>query len=177
MCLTTHFLYLVIEHDIVCEDCLILKKYDPSELCELFTQRHNATLYTIWIFSNTSTSPLHFALNQFTSQPITLALGNKLNINIIDLPPLTLSLCAVITLWCNLHSCSNNSRRLITSSLWLHWVVICKGRETDILDGPPCGQLSPVIWAGLKEQVGERIQSNRRNGINNIAAWRNMKHR
>ena len=38
-----------------------------------------------------------------------------------------------------------------------------------MLDGPPCGQLSPVLWAGVKEQVGEYIRSNRRSGIENTA--------
>jgi len=40
----------------------------------------------------------------------------------------------------------------------------------DILDGPPCGQLSPVIWAGVKEKEHERIRNNRRNDIDNTAA-------
>ena len=37
----------------------------------------------------------------------------------------------------------------------------------DILDGPTCGQLSPVTWAMVKEQIGERF---RNYGIDNIAA-------
>jgi hypothetical protein len=47
---------------------------------------------------------------------------------------------------------------------------IYKGREMNILDGPPCGQLSPVIWAGVKEHVDERVRNNRRNCIDNTAA-------
>jgi hypothetical protein len=49
-------------------------------------------------------------------------------------------------------------------------VEIYKGQEMVNLDGPTCGQLSPVNWAGVKEQVDERIRNNPRNGIDNIAA-------
>jgi hypothetical protein len=53
--------------------------------------------------------------------------------------------------------------------VWLQWVEIYKGLEMDILDGPPFGQSSTEIWAGVKKQLDERIRNSRRNGSDNIA--------